>query len=158
LRDYETTILLRTNLEESEIEKEIQALETGITSRGGEIVLLERWGRRRLAYEIERQHEGYYVMARYAAPAEVPAELERRFRINERMLRYLTVTADTPRPQPGEVSSEGDRAKEVPAGAEAAPAAQTAPPAAPESSASQAPEGAAREAPEPAAPNAPASE
>ncbi|MEZ4653268.1 MAG: 30S ribosomal protein S6 [Candidatus Eisenbacteria bacterium] len=101
MRDYETTIILRTNLEEAEIEKEIKAFEEGITSRGGEMVLFDRWGKRRLAYEIDRQHEGYYVMARYASSAEVPAELERRFRINEKLLRYLTVVAETPRPQPG---------------------------------------------------------
>lgn len=117
MRDYETTILLRTNLEEAELEKEIQAVETGITSRGGEIVQLERWGKRRLAYEVDRQHEGYYVMIRYSASAEVPSELERRFRINERLLRYLTVIADTPRPRPREADAELGRTET--AGAEA---------------------------------------
>lgn len=111
MREYETTILLRTNLEEAELEKEIQAVETGITSRGGEIVQMDRWGKRRLAYEIDRQHEGYYVMFRYSASPEVPAELERRFRINERFLRYLTVIADTPRPHPREADAETDRSE-----------------------------------------------
>ena len=111
MREYETTILLRTNLEEAELEKEIQAVETGITSRGGEIVQIDRWGKRRLAYEIDRQHEGYYVMFRYSASAEVPAELERRFRINERLLRHLTVIADTPRPRPREADSDTGRSE-----------------------------------------------
>jgi small subunit ribosomal protein S6 len=125
LREYETTIVLRTNLEESELEKEIQTVESGITGKGGEIVQLDRWGKRRLAYEIDRQHEGYYVMFRYVASAEVPADLEKRFRINERLLRHLTVIADTPRPRPHEESEQGGAeavaSTAEPAGAESVP-------------------------------------
>ena len=125
MREYETTIVLRTNLEEAELEKEIQTVESGITGKGGEIVQLERWGKRRLAYEIERQHEGYYVMFRYTAIAEVPADLEKRFRINERLLRHLTVIADTPRPRPRDAEAESGASGEAPAEAGAAPAAST---------------------------------
>jgi len=135
LREYETTIVLRANLEEAELEKEIQAVESGITGRGGEIVHLDRWGKRRLAYEIDRQHEGYYVLFRYTASADVPAELEKRFRINERLLRHLTVIADTPRPRPREeaeaehaetagAESAAPVAASEAAGAESVPAAQ----------------------------------
>lgn len=98
VREYETVLVLSVHLEDAEIEKEIQGVQDQITSRGGQIVLLDRWGKRRLAYEIDRQHEGYYVLMRFLSGPDVPAELERRFRINERLLRHMTVLAETPLP------------------------------------------------------------
>lgn len=101
MREYETCLVLSVHLEDGEIEKEIQNVQDQITSRGGQIVFVDRWGKRRLAYEIDRQHEGYYVLIRFLSGTEVPSELERRYRINERLLRHLTVLAESPVPTEG---------------------------------------------------------
>ena len=62
-----------------------------IQNNGGEIIKVEPWGKRRLAYEIDKLREGYYVLVRFNAEAEVPAELERNFKIADEIMRYLVV-------------------------------------------------------------------
>ena len=67
------------------------------------------WGRRRLAYEVDKHNEGVYTLVRYHGTNEILNELERRFRINENLLRHLTVVAEGPLPSP---EAEGERGAE----------------------------------------------
>jgi len=100
LRDYETVFVLHPSYEDKEVEAEIQAVSDLITASGGTLLDIERWGRRRLAYEIHRAHEGIYTLIRYQSEAPVLKEIERRFRLNERMLRHMTVLSEGPLPPP----------------------------------------------------------
>lgn len=94
MREYETVFVLHPNYEEKEFEAEIEALSDMITASGGNIVEIDRWGRRRLAYDIKKVHEGIYTLLRYNSEPGVLKEIERRFRMNERMLRYMTVISE----------------------------------------------------------------
>ena len=62
-----------------------------IEANGGEVVKTDLWGKRRLAYEIEKVREGYYVLVTFKAEADLPAELERNFRIADDIMRYMVV-------------------------------------------------------------------
>lgn len=133
MREYETVIVLHPSYEDKEVEAEIQAICDLITAQGGEILNVDRWGRRRLAYEIKRVHEAVYTLVYWRGEQNTPDDLKRRFRLNERMLRYMTVISEGPPPMPRE------EIEAVPAGEEAMggglPPAPTAPEAAREASA-----------------------
>jgi len=91
---YETTFILSPDLEEAELEKNIERYAGIITGRGGTIVKHERWGMRRLAYQIKKKSTGYYTHLVHDSGPDVPRELERQFLLNENCLRYLTVRAE----------------------------------------------------------------
>lgn len=100
LREYETVFVLHPSLEEKDVESEIQAVRDLITGSGGAVDEVERWGRRRLAYEIRKVHEGTYTLIRFKGQAQTLKDLERRFRLNEMLLRHLTVLSEGPPPPP----------------------------------------------------------
>ncbi|MCL1980878.1 MAG: 30S ribosomal protein S6 [Proteobacteria bacterium] len=91
MRHYETTYILRPNLGEDLCTEIIDRTNAIVTNDGGAIICLDRWGVKRLAYEISREVQGYYVYMNYAAPGKTVDEIERIFRIDDRVLRYLTV-------------------------------------------------------------------
>jgi len=91
LQEYETTYVIDSLLKSEEIEGIINKYERFISANGGEIRRSERWGKKRLAYEIKKRQYGYYVYIRYAGPSDIVKPLEREFRLNESILRYLTV-------------------------------------------------------------------
>ncbi|MHB8789792.1 MAG: 30S ribosomal protein S6 [Desulfobulbaceae bacterium] len=96
MRRYETTYILRPNLGEEQFSEIIERTNKIVTGDGGGIINLERWGTRKLAFEIKKEAFGHYVYFDYATLGESVHEMERIFRIDDRVLRYLTVKlADT---------------------------------------------------------------
>lgn len=91
MRHYETTYILRPNLGEEQFNEIIDRTNAIVTNDGGVIISVARWGMKRLAYEIKKEVQGYYVYMNYAAPGTTIDEIERIFRIDDRLLRYLTV-------------------------------------------------------------------
>ena len=92
-RDYELVVILSPEIEEPNLDASIERVQQSITSRGGEIVDTNNWGRRRLAYPIKRHLEGNYVVSQIKLdPAQVPA-LESGLRISEEVLRHLIIKA-----------------------------------------------------------------
>ncbi len=91
MRQYETTFILRPNLGEDQFTEIIERTCGIITGDGGVIIDTDRWGIKRLAYEIKKEVQGYYVCLNYAAPGTTIIELERIFRIDDRLLRFLTI-------------------------------------------------------------------
>ena len=77
-------------------EKKEAAIETvkGIISDGGEVTSVDVWGLRRLAYPIEKKHEGYYVLVEFNAPSDLPKELDRRLRISDDVIRHIIINKD----------------------------------------------------------------
>ena len=89
---YELTYIIDTTLEDSARKELIEKISSLIAANGGEVEKVdETWGKRRLAYAIDHKTEGYYVLVTMTAPAEAPKEIERNLRINDNVLRYLTV-------------------------------------------------------------------
>ena len=97
MRNYENLVIVKPTLTAEEIQASVQAIEEVITSNGGEITATSPMGMRKLAYPIDKNERGYYHVVYYTiAPAAI-AEIERRFRINEDLLRYVTIKYDTNR-------------------------------------------------------------
>ena len=94
MRPYEVMAILDPKLEDAETENVIERLRQVVTDRGGEVTSLDKWGRRRLAYEIKGNQEAYYLVMRFKAPVEATRELERVMRITDAVLRYLLVRLD----------------------------------------------------------------
>jgi len=94
LRAYEAVLVLAPTLEEEAILALIARARTAIEGKGGEFTSVERWGKRRLAYDIQHHKEGAYVLLRFQAPAQGGlADLEHLCRISEDVLRHLVVQA-----------------------------------------------------------------
>lgn len=115
---YELTVIINSSLEESAIQTEIETIEKQIASGGGKIHKLERWGVKRLTYLIKGFHQGFYVHFLFEASGTLISDLEKNMRINENILRYLTVLAaaippkkEIPEAEEVEVSDES-KAKE----------------------------------------------
>jgi len=91
MRLYETAFLIAPNLAEDETEQLIQQMAGVVTDNNGEMVDVDAWGKRKLAYQIQKFDAAFYVFFHYKSEADIPAELERRFKQTESILRYLTV-------------------------------------------------------------------
>ncbi len=96
MRRYELIFILRPNSAEDEINKVIDYAGQIITDENGTVIDLDKWGMRKLAYPIKKELQGYYVFCDYAGTPAAVTEIERRFRIDDSVLKYLTVkVADT---------------------------------------------------------------
>jgi small subunit ribosomal protein S6 len=94
IREYETIFILDPGLEEAKEKEEVDRVAKLIKDLDGSVIETERWGRRRLAYEIQKKRDGIYNIFRYNAPSTTVRELERKLRLNEKVLRVLTVVID----------------------------------------------------------------
>jgi small subunit ribosomal protein S6 len=88
---YETTFVLEPGLDENRVNEEIEKLTGWIKDLGGEVLEVQRWGKRRLAYEINRKRDGIYTLVLYQGGGPLVKEIERRLRLNESVMRMLTV-------------------------------------------------------------------
>jgi small subunit ribosomal protein S6 len=88
---YETTFILEPGLDEAKVGEEVERVSGWIKDLGGTLIEVQRWGKRRLAYEIGRKRDGVYTLFLYEGPGTVVKEIERRLRLNEQVMRVLTV-------------------------------------------------------------------
>ncbi|MBN2260793.1 MAG: 30S ribosomal protein S6 [Clostridiales bacterium] len=93
MRNYETMFILKPNVEE---EQRIALIEKfkKIINEDGEVVSVDEWGVKRLAYEIEKLKDGYYVLINFNANTAVIAELERNYRISDDVIRFMVINLD----------------------------------------------------------------
>ncbi len=96
MRRYELMLVLRPDLADDRIQAVIDRTTRAITSAGGQIAKVAPWGRRRLAYPIERYREGSYHIVLFDAPGRVIVELERGLLITEEVLRHLVTRVERP--------------------------------------------------------------
>jgi len=94
MRHYEIMFIVNPNATEEEIDKINAQLENIITSGGGTIEKIEKMGKRRLAYEVDKQREGYYVLFTIVANGDIIKECERRLRVMDAVIKYITVRTD----------------------------------------------------------------
>jgi small subunit ribosomal protein S6 len=90
MRRYETVWVVNGDLPDEEVKSTIDKFTTIITNQGGTLINLEEWGRRKLAYKIGATWRGCYLMADFAGQPDTVKELERNYRIDDRVIRYLT--------------------------------------------------------------------
>lgn len=97
MRHYENLVIVKPTLTEEEIKNTIASIEDIITSNGGEIIARDAMGMKKLAYPIEKNARGYFHVMYYTVAPSAISEIERRFRINEELLRFVTMKYDTKR-------------------------------------------------------------
>ena len=93
MNKYESVIIIKPNLEEGEIEGIITKI-SDLINKDGEVTKVDKMGVKTLAYEIEKNKEGYYIIFYFEAKADVIFELERNYRINENIIKFITVRND----------------------------------------------------------------
>lgn len=88
---YESTFLLSSTLQDESVAAIVKKFEETITKNGGKLIDTERWGIRRLAYEIRKHTSAHYISMHYSAPPTTNAKLERAYQLDEDILRWLTL-------------------------------------------------------------------
>jgi small subunit ribosomal protein S6 len=93
-RAYEVMFIVRPDVIEEDLDKLVAALQTTATGAGATVKNAEKMGRRRLAYDVKKFQEGQYVLFTLAADGKAVHELERRLRVTEQVIKYITVRTD----------------------------------------------------------------
>ena len=93
-RSYEIMFIVRPDVEEAELDKIVETFSGYVTGGGGVVKQTEKMGRRRLAYTVNRFNDGFYILLIVDAPASLISEVERRLRVNEQVIKFLTVRMD----------------------------------------------------------------
>lgn len=93
-RTYESVVLINAALEDDQIELSLNRIQETLTSHGAEVIEVDKWGRKRLAYPIKKAKSGYYAIYRFNSTPDLIAVLERNYRLDENIYRYLTISLD----------------------------------------------------------------
>jgi small subunit ribosomal protein S6 len=91
---YESAVMINAALDDEQIEVEVSRLHENIINFGGEIIEVEKVGRKRLAYIVNKSKIGYYAIFRFNAPSNIVTKLERSYSLNDNVLRFLTILLD----------------------------------------------------------------
>lgn len=105
MRHYETIFIASPTLTDEQSDELVKQFEGIIAEQGGELLKTDKWGRKKLAYEVQKFSEGYYTLFEMNAGPTLVAELERRFRNHDSVIKYLSVRMD-------EAEKAAGRAKE----------------------------------------------
>ena len=92
---YESTFVARPDVSTQQVETLGEELTEIIRTAGGEVASSENWGLRNLTYKIKKNRKGHYIHFRINAPAEAISEMERNMRLNEDIIRFLTIKVET---------------------------------------------------------------
>jgi len=95
MRRYETVLIVNPDLGEEQRQPVFDRIRELIPQKGGLLVEFEAWGMRKLAYEIQKKLRGYYARVDYCGSGELVSEMERQFRIDDRVMKYMTVLLDS---------------------------------------------------------------
>lgn len=101
MKRYEVVVIVKADLADDDLTAIIERSQTIITDRKGVIAKVDKWGKRRLAYEINKQKDGFYFLIDFAGDGPIVAEIERNFKIDDRILKFMTVKKE------GAVTREG---------------------------------------------------
>ncbi len=94
MRTYEELFIVKPDAPEEEADQFVEQLRTQLTAAGATVDKIEKWGKRRLAYKVDKYREGAYVLLQFTAKPETVKELERRLRVSDIVLKFLTVRID----------------------------------------------------------------
>jgi small subunit ribosomal protein S6 len=93
-RTYETVFIVNPTLDDPQIDATIEKVKEFIAKQGGEVVDVNKWGRKRLTYAIQKKNNGFYTVMEFRAPSDLVAKLERFYFLEENIIRYLTIYLD----------------------------------------------------------------
>src|SRR5271167_1298836 len=138
-RIYELMFIVRPDMTEEDLDKLIATLSGVVPASGGSVQKVDKMGKRRLAYTVKRFHEGIYVLMVVEGGGAVIHELERRLRVTEQVIKFLTVRTDEEQKRLDKVKALRDARKKVSAQPVVAPAAVAVPAEAPAAAVPEAP-------------------
>jgi small subunit ribosomal protein S6 len=94
MRIYEELFIVKPDAPEEEVDQYVEQLRSQLTNLGATVDKVDKWGKRKLAYRVDRYREGSYVLFQFTAGPETVKELERRLRVSDLVLKFLTVRID----------------------------------------------------------------
>jgi small subunit ribosomal protein S6 len=94
MRIYEELFIAKPDAPDEEVDQFVEQLRTHLTNAGATVDKVEKWGKRRLAYKIDKYREGAYILLQFSAGPETVKELERRLRVTDLVIKFLTVRID----------------------------------------------------------------
>jgi len=94
MRIYEELFIVRPDAPEEEIDQLIEQLTASIANHGGNVDKSDKWGVRKLAYRVQKRNEGFYVLLQFTANPDTVKELERRLRVSDMVMKFITVRID----------------------------------------------------------------
>ncbi len=94
MRIYENLFIVKPDATEEEIDALVEQMSKNVTSHGGTVDKVEKWGKRRLAYRVEKHKEGYYILMQFSTDAASVKEVERRLRVQDAVIKFITVRID----------------------------------------------------------------
>jgi small subunit ribosomal protein S6 len=109
---YENVFIARQDISAAQVEALADSFTTLVTEQGGQVTKREYWGLRNISYRIKKNRKGHYVLLNLDAPPKAVNELERNMRINEDVIRYLTVRVDALEEGPSAVMQNRGRSEE----------------------------------------------
>ena len=132
MRIYEELFIIKPDAPDEEVDERLEQLRTQLTNLGATVDKLEKWGKRKLAYKVDKYREGSYVLIQFSGGPEIVKELERRLRVSDLVLKFLTVRIDQTLKRLEKKKKSRDkrasrRASSAPAAAPATPGAPAAP-------------------------------
>ena len=113
MRDYEIVYIFDSALEESKINEKLERFHSlAVGENGGEITAVDHWGKRQLAYPIEKKTNGYYVVSQFTTETTLLPELERNLKLDDDLLRYLIVLHEGEPTAPMSIAVQADRKRD----------------------------------------------
>jgi small subunit ribosomal protein S6 len=94
MRNYEIIYILKPDYDEEKVTEIMEKYSNIIKNNRGEVVSEDKWGKRRLAYEIQDYREGFYILVNFKSEANVPTELDRVMKISDEILRFMITNKD----------------------------------------------------------------
>ena len=94
MRIYEELFIVKPDSPDEEVDQFVEQLRTQLTAAGATVDKIDKWGKRRLAYKVDKYREGNYVLFQFSAGPDVVKELERRLRVSDVVIKFLTVRID----------------------------------------------------------------
>jgi small subunit ribosomal protein S6 len=113
-RTYELMFIVRPDMTEEDQDKLISTLETAVTSSGGQVKNMEKMGKRRLAYTVRKFHDGMYMLLTFEGGGGLVHELERRLRVSEPVIKFLSVRIDEEQKRLGKIKAIRDSKRKAP--------------------------------------------
>jgi small subunit ribosomal protein S6 len=120
-RTYELMFIVRPDMAEEDLDKLISTLDTAVSTSGGTVKSVERMGKRRLAYTVRRFHDGVYVLLTVEGSGGLIHELERRLRVTEPVLKFLSVRIDEEQKRLAKIKAIREARKKTPPAPAATP-------------------------------------
>jgi small subunit ribosomal protein S6 len=94
MRIYESLFIIKPDVPDEEADQRVEALQGQLTAAGAQIDKVDKWGKRKLAYRVQKYREGFYVLFQFTSGPEAVKEIERRLRVADMVMKFITVRID----------------------------------------------------------------